>query len=434
MAFWNRKKDAARIRENEERERAMSHLLQLDTKAREFIEQRTGVAITKLTDYESYIGASTGRVWATFRASDLTSNVVSSSELSIVSASKKTVPDGNPLGALLAMPNPYDSWEELVYHTAFNLKVTGNAYWLKDEMSGRGQPKALYPLLTANMKIVPDKVTKIKEYKYNVNGSEITYFPEEIIHFRRPHPSNFVLGLGDVEASSSLFNAYINRGALEEQFLSNGAQPSGILSRKGESYEDEDQWRAFKARFNAEYAGRSNAGKVAFLTGDWAFTRLGMTHQEMQSIEKERWAIEQVFAAHGVPLSVAGLSAASNYATARVEDMNFRRYTCAPMLALIAGKLNGAGGLAQSFNPDLRVKFNMSGLLDIEQVVKDFRPLVELGAMSLNELREQVGLSRSEDPLLDAHYAANNRVPLELSGMSGGSLMDPSSGQSDPNA
>lgn len=213
--------------------------------------------------------------------------------------------------------------------------------------------------------------------------------------------------------------------------MANGAQPSGIMTRKGEGYEDEDEWRAFKEKFVRDYGGKANAGKIAFLTGEWAFTRLGMTHQEMQSIEKERWAVEQIFAAHGVPLSVAGLSAASNYATARVEDMNFRKYTCAPMLALIAGKLNAIGGVAQAFNPNFRVKFNLSGLVDTEQIVKECRPLVELGAMSLNEVRERAGLPRSEDPLLDGHYISNNRIPLELAGMSGASLMNDPSG--DPN-
>ena len=111
--------------------------------------------------------------------------------------------------------------------------------------------------------------------------------------------------------------------------------------------------------------------------------------------------------------------------------MNFRKYTCAPMLALIAGKLNAMGGVAQAFNPNFRVKFNLSGLIDTEQVVKECRPLVELGAMSLNEVRERAGLPRSEDPLLDGHYIANNRIPLELAGMSGSSLMnDPAA---DPN-
>ena len=434
MAFWNRKKvERERVMAELDRGRAqaMEKLAKLDAKAREFIEQRVGVSISKLADYESYIGAGTGRVWASFRATDLTANVVASSELSVVDATKKAQPDNNPLALLLHMPNAYDSWEELVYQTAFNLKLTGNAYWLRDEMDGGGRPKALYPLLSANMKATPDKVMKVKEYRYSVSGTELVFQPNEIIHFRRPHPANFVFGLGDIEASASLFNAYINRSALEEQYMANGAQPSGIMTRKGEGYEDEDEWRAFKEKFVRDYGGKANAGKIAFLTGEWAFTRLGMTHQEMQSIEKERWAVEQIFAAHGVPLSVAGLSAASNYATARVEDMNFRKYTCAPMLALIAGKLNAIGGVAQAFNPNFRVKFNLSGLVDTEQIVKECRPLVELGAMSLNEVRERAGLPRSEDPLLDGHYISNNRIPLELAGMSGASLMNDPSG--DPN-
>jgi HK97 family phage portal protein len=324
------------------------------------------------------------------------------------------------------MPNPHESWEELIYWTSLNLKLTGNCYWLRDEMNGKGQPAALYPLLTANMKAVPDAVKKVSAYEYAVSGKTVKYAAEEIIHFRRPKPDDFIFGMGDVEASSTLFEGLINRAALEERFISNGAQPSGILTRKDTAeIFDESQWEALKARFNSEYGGRRNAGKIAFLNGAWDFVRLALNHQEMQAYERERWAIEQVFVAHGVPLSVAGLSAASNYATARVEDINFRRYTCVPVLKFIASKLNGMNGLARAFGDQFRVRFDLSGLVDVEQVGKDYGPLVAVGAMTPNELREKAGLPRSPDPLLDAFYIDNDRVPLELAGMAGAIPAEP---------
>lgn len=432
MQFFKRKDKAATAvlqAELKAYTEARARLDDLDTKAREYIEKRAGIPISMLSDYEGYIETYTGAVWATYRACDLTAATIAQAEFFVRDkVSKKPIIESKGLSALLEQPNPFDSWEELVYFTGLNLKLTGNAYWLKDGPVNR--PSALYPLLTANMKITPDAKTKIKQYEYSVNGAIVKYKPEEIIHFRKPHPADFVLGIGDVEGASKLMDSYINRGALEEKFLTNGAQPSGVMTRKGEDITDPAQWKAFKDKFNAEYAGRSNAGKIAFINGEWEFLRVGLTQQEMQSMEKERWAIAQIFAAHGVPLSVAGLEAAANYATARVEDMNFRRYTCVSLLKLISGKINAAGGLAMGFGDKNELVFNLSGLLDVKQVVEEYKPLVELGAMTLNELREKAGLEKSPDPTLDGYYVNQTRIPLELAGMS--SLQD-SNAPADPN-
>ena len=60
----------------------------------------------------------------------------------------------------------------------------------------------------------------------------------------------------------------------------------------------------------------------------------------------------------------------------------------------------------------------MSGLIDVEQIVKEYKPLVELGAMTANELRELCNLPVIDNPLLDQFLVDTNRVPLELSGVS----------------
>ncbi len=401
------------------REKALSFLADMDAKAHQFIEQRSGQAINKLSDYESFVATGTGQVWATARAIHLVASTVSAAAFRVEDKKNGNIIEDKNLDVLIKQPNLYDSWEELIYLAVMHMKLTGNAYWLKDEMTSAGQPLYLYPLLPQNIKVVPDKVTRVKEYIYSVSGTEIKIPPEQMVHFRRPHPSSFVLGIGDVEGGAPLYDSYINRGALEDRFLANGAQPSGILTKK-EFTGDEAMWEAYKLKFNNAYAGRANAGKVAFLNGDWSYLKLGLNPQEMQSIEKEQFTIEQIFLNHGIPLSVAGIRNSANFATAQVEDMAFRRYECLPLLRLITGKLNAMGGLAMAYSETEKVKFELTGLVNVEQIVKDYGPLVDRGAMTLNELREKAGLPKQPDPLLDMYYINNTRVPLELSGMATG--------------
>jgi HK97 family phage portal protein len=431
MPFWIFKNTPARLSDLSDNDRrelfsiAEKTILSRipDTKERNFIEQRVGVTISKLADFQSYIDAGSKKVWASFRSCHLVANVLVSAKVQAVqlggeNAEDQLLPETHPLAMFLSTPNPFDSWEELLYMWTFHMKLTGTAYWLKDEVNGKGQPKAIFPLLPQYVEADPDPKLKVKGWKYKVNGQTIAFKPEEILQFRRPHPNNLIMGMGDVEPAKDTLSSYINRNALDEKFLENGAMPSGILTKK-EVIEDEGAWKAFRQKFNFEYGGKNNAGKTAFLNGDWSYHKLGLTMQEMQAIEREKWTVEQIFLIHGVPLSVAGINGAANYATARQDDINFRKYECVPLLDLLIGRINMAGGIAKSYGDNLRYDYSMSGLIDVEQTLKDYGPMVKLGAMTPNELREKAGLQRIDDPYLDQFFVESGLVPLAMAGMAG---------------
>jgi len=394
-------------------------------KERNYIEQRLGVPISKLADFQSYIDVGSKRVWASFRACHLVGSVLVSATMRANQLDGKGEPtpleNTHPAMLFLRNPNPFDSWEEMTYMWAFHMKLTGTAYLLKDAANGLGQPLALYPLLPQYVEADPDPKIKVKGWRYKVNGQVVNLTPEQVIQFRRPHPNSFMMGLGDVEPAQDLFTAHIGRGDLEKKFLENGAQPSGIMTRKFndvESQPDETLWDMFKRKFNLEYSGKGNAGKTAFLSGEWSYHKLGLTMQEMQTIEREQWTIEQIFLTHGIPLSVAGLRDAANYATARQDEINFRKHECVPLLDLLVGRLNMTGGLAAAYGDNIRYDYDLSGLIDVEQTVKENAPLVELGAMTPNQLREACGKERIEDPYLDQYFIKQGLIPITMAGTS----------------
>ena len=390
----------------------------LSTKAREFIEFSLSVPISKFEDYSSYLKAGTSQVWATFRALDIIANAILSTEFKVLSGpldSQKPVLDPSITG-FLSSPNPFDSWAEMLYMWLFHMRLTGNAYWLKDEIDLKGRPKYLWPLLPQYVKVVPSRETGIEGYDYSINGRVIRYEKEEIIHFRRPHPGNLTHGIGDMEPAEPLFNEHINRNSYSEKFFENGAVLSGVLSMTGgEPINDEIEWGRFKAEWKEQYEGHSNAGKVAILNRGWTYERLGLTHQEMQSIDKEKMGVESIFILHGVPLSITGMQS-SNYATSRQDAINFRQYTVKPMLDNLAGKINQEGVYLSLWEKQLRLTYALAGLIDVEQTAKDYGPLYDRGGLTSNELRVLMGLERVEDPLLDQYMVLNTYSPIEVVG------------------
>ena len=381
-----------------------------------YIENTTS-PIWRLTDFSSYLSMGSSKVWATFRACHLVGSVFMATDFGLRKKNNAWKSDPkSPLAKLLVNPNPFNTWDEMLYLLAFHLKLTGCGFWMKDQINGLGQPTALYPLLPQNIKINPDRKKGIASFTYTVNGRTIELQPEEIIYFRRPSPVDLVLGMGDVEPSVGLFNDFVNRAAFQEKFIANGAQPSGILTLN-DTNPDPEEWGKLKSWWNREYGGKANAGKTAFLSGDWKYQKLGLTQQEMQSLAKEQTTVEQIFMTHGVPLSVAGVNSAANYATAKTDEINFRKYEIVPLLSMIVSKLNAEGSFVKLFDKDAELYYELSGLIDVQQIVAEYLPLVNTGAMTLNELRKKAGLDEVKNDLLNAFYL--NGSPLESAGGGG---------------
>ena len=422
MAFILRKK---RLMDFSSKREAGEALRSMGTKAKgkageghTYIETQLGVPVHKFGDYSSYLSTGCKKVWATFRACHLVASVIQSTPFKLT----KPKVDGweadpaSPEALFLHNPNPFDSWAELLYLWTYHMKLAGCAFWMKDEIDGRGRPTNIYPMLPHHVKIIPDAKKNIGGFIYQVNGKQIDLTPEEVIYFRRPHPTSLLLGMGDIEPSEDLYNDFINRNTYQEKFMEHGAQPSGILSLKSQITPDEDEWGRLKSWWNKEYGGKKNAGKTAFLTGEWSYQQLGLTQQQMQSIEYGKMTIEHIFMNHGVPLSIAGVQGAANYATARTDEINFRKYEIVPLLSLLVSKLNSESSLFSTFDPEIELAYKLSGLIDVEQVNKDYGPLVAVGAMTPNELREAAGLQKSDNPYLDQFFMGGQ--PIEMAGLS----------------
>ena len=405
---------------------------EVSTKERQFIETRLNIPLTKFKDYHDFLQVGCKKVWATFRAMHLKASVLLTTSFAVrAEGSDDNIldnkdPKAQALAELLRMPNPYDTWEEMLYMWTFHIGLTGSAFWVKDQVDLNGVPTYLYPLLPQYVRIVPDAKKKVKKYIYHVNGQEKEYAPEEIIHFRRPHPTNIHWGIGEIEPSQPLFANFINRDQFEEKFIENGAMPSGLLTYRGVGGDegpqsvmdlDDEEWGKIKDFWHQEYGGRDNAGKTILLTGEWDYKRLGLTHVEMESMEKEKHTIHEIFMNHGVPGSIAGYERAANYATSRQDEINFRRFEIVPLLDLFQGRANTPGVLVKPFNPNWNLRYNLSGLIDIKAVWQDYEGLVRNGGMTLNEVREKMGLQRVADPALDVYYTEQTRIPLDMAGL-----------------
>ena len=386
--------------------------LDFSAKVFEYIERTVGVRIDKLSDYDSYLSAGASKIWASFRCLDIISNVVATTKFYLCDENGEPREGDEILKNILTHPNTHETFGELLYLTTFHIKSCGNAYWFKDSDRLGGRITALHPLYPQYVKPIPDSKERIGSYEYEINGKTHRYEPEQIIHFKRPSPKEPYIGIGDMESAEPLFNDFLNSGKVKSRSLERGNLPAGILVREEFDGSDEE-WERARSGWERKYVGTRGAGGVAWLTGKWNFLRLGGTAEETAQVENEVKQSKDVLLHHGVPASIIGFENAANYATAKQDYINFLRFTCLPLVEYIFNRLNDPDEFIKKQFPNLHLKFSLEGLIDVEQIVKDYMPLVDAGAMTLNEMRDKVGLPMLDEPMLDQFYMGSNRVAIE---------------------
>ena len=157
-----------------------------------------------LRDYSTYLAGGTRKIWALYRGCKLVADTVLDTAWII----KRKEGDGTPIKGsqvqkLLEVPNEFETGSELLFKTVFHLKLTGNAYWIKDGPNINGdRPKRIFTANPKRMQIIVKANQGITGYIYtNADGLQLPFDITEVMHFRLPHPDNDWMGLGDVEAA-----------------------------------------------------------------------------------------------------------------------------------------------------------------------------------------------------------------------------------------
>lgn len=376
----------------------------------------TGLVFDQMDGYGSYLAAASRKVWASWKAIDIVASAVSSTARGLYRTGTTDPAENAELGRLLEWPNKRETFSDFLYRLTFHLKATGNAYAYKAEATIKGdRPRELILLNPRRVKISVDRGSgEIVGYLYHrEGGTPVPLSPAEVVHWFRPHPNNDYYGLGDIEAGEELVQDALNHQTWAKSFWRNGAAPSGILVCE-DYVTDEEEWERAKAKWQREYGGMEKAGRTAWLTGKWRYEKLGLTGQEMQDIERSRLSVEHIFLLHGVPLSVAGIREAANYATAEIDDDRFRRYTVGPILR----------NIEETFNSDVTAGFGRFELkfqpqaMNPGQIMSVVVAAFDRGLISINEGRAMLGFPKDEgNPAFEAHFINAGLVPLELVGV-----------------
>ena len=307
------------------------------------------------------------------------------------------VDDGHPLRVLLDYINERDTWRTLIYQTLFDLEAAGNAYWELRGGKGGAPPGALGRIRPDRMFVVPDEEELVKGYIYRVNGKEVRFEPEEVLHFKYPHPMNDYYGLAKGEVLEKPLKTDWNRLEYAEALFENGLRIGKIIVPKEGSTINDDEMQRLIDVLNGKHRGAKKAGGVAGLQ-DVDIHDANMTPKDAEYLGMaDRHDIE-IGAVTGVPTP---LFKAKDVNRSNLEGAQLQFWSDAmtPRLSFVSDYLNEF--LCPRFGEDLVADFDLSGVKVLGEessaVVEREDKLFAAGVTSIDEFREAAGYDALPD-------------------------------------
>lgn len=237
--------------------------------------------------------------------------------------------EGDDFERLLTSPNPYMTGLNLRQMIYSSLALTGNAYVALEKM-GTNEVKELWPLPVDAVKPVSSKDKFISKYVYTVNGKDVPYEADEIIHFRTPNPNSMHYGMGPVAPLRNAIIADLNAAQWNKVMLANGGKLDGVL--ESDTPIEAPDRRRIASAWKKMYEGASNTGKTAILDAGLKYKALTSNVKDMDFVNLRKQLRDEVVAGFNVPPSVVGILELANYSNMEVQQKAFWVNTLIPIL------------------------------------------------------------------------------------------------------
>lgn len=308
----------------------------------------------------------------------------------------------NPILDILARFNSMMSQTDGFYTTSAHMELAGDAFWLID---GNGiNIKNIYILepdkVTVNFDMTNDgmQITGYV-YKNTIDGKavEVTYEPEQIIHFKVPDPANPVRGKSVVQAAADIIDIDNMAEEYNKQLFIRGAIQKFVLST--DKAITEDDMKRLEMKLQKNYAGVTNSHKTLILQGGLKPEKITDTNRDMEFSIQQQWARDKITNLFGNNKAVLGIVEDVNRANAEATIDQWLKQNIKPKMKRITDTLNEF--LVPRFGKNLILTFEdpaPENKLDKLTELQTYYTNNQRPVMSLNEARELVGLESTDNP------------------------------------
>lgn len=220
-------------------------------------------------------------------------------------------------------------------------KLRGETFWLLDDSWLSRSPRKSRFIVAR-----PDDMREIVRggeligwVWTDAGGRQIPLIPEQVIHLKRWNPYNTWRGLGELEAARIAAEADFFAGRFARDTFRNAGDQGVYVVAKGGHPTDAQQAQMIAALRDKQFARRRGDYQPIFLSGDVDIKDPTVATPDAAFAGNRISSRHEIFAAFGVPVSMADVQA--SYSIGSASDY-FRLFmgTCQPLGRTICGAIN----------------------------------------------------------------------------------------------
>lgn len=300
--------------------------------------------------------------------------------------------ESHPLLDLMAAPNPFQTWFDLIQTAQIWMDLAGEYFWLLVRAGPFSDVVQIWPIPPALMTIVPDANNFIAGYVFKLGEVVIPLEIEDIIHDKLPNPRNPYRGLSPVSAIMSDVDSEKFASQWNRLFFLNSATPEGVIEIENKLGREEHN--RLLRQWETKHQGLSRSHQVAIISGGGKWKDANISQRDMEFESLRHVNRDVILGNYGVPLSILGISEDVNRANAEAAEYTFAKRVVKPDLGRFKRKFNQR--LAPAFD---RVEFDFDDPVpqNIELNGKIAKESWVVGLITRDEGREMIGF----DPALD---------------------------------
>lgn len=299
----------------------------------------------------------------------------------------------HPLLDALDKFNEFTSSYDGFYTTQSHRKLAGDAFWYVDRVGLQINNIFILPPDKVEINLGraegSQRIIQSYTYKDTVKGEqiEITYSPDEVIHFRVPDPKNPYRGMSAVVAAAEAIDTDTMAIEANKKLFERGLIAQLMLTT--EKSLTDAQLKQLHSEFKNTYGGVDNAYKVPIFGGGIKPENVQMSNKDAQFLEQQEWLRDKIMVIFGNNKAVLGITNDVNRSNAEATILDWKRTTVRPDMKGICDTLNEF--LVPLYGDNLLLGFCDPVEEDEAEKIEEVKTLVASDIISINEAREELG-------------------------------------------
>jgi HK97 family phage portal protein len=287
-------------------------------------------------------------------------------------------------------PNPMMTsfeWREL---TVGHLCLRGNSYSFIER--DNGAVTAIWPLH-------PDRVTvevsgRELVYRHQADGAEKIYRQDDILHIRGLSGDGIV-GYSPLSLLKNAFGSALAISEYSASYFKNDAAPGGILTTPNPL--SAQAHSNLKEAWTGGHSGKGKHHKVAILDSGLDWKAIGVSPQDSQLIESQKFSVVEIARAFRVPLNLVMDYERSTYSNVTEQNRSFLTHTLQPWLTRIEQAMCKSL-LTESEKEKYFVEHLTAGFLkaDTKTRYEAYKVAIDAGFLTVDEVRQLENMNSLE--------------------------------------